>query len=206
MPYNVGVKKKQIQPKTHAPKTRIASALRRKKIIQAVIKGESREQAGIKTGLSPKTAASQVSQILTEPKVMDELRLALEKAGITILGLCQELKTMAFSDIKDHMRIDEHGAIHALTFEDMGEKTKAMKKIKEITKKTEAADGTVTFKDSRIEFELYDKLEAVKFCSQLRGMHVPQKHEVDIVGNMAAEVAAYLSGKDGTDGDSKKAG
>jgi hypothetical protein len=82
------------QPKHHAPKTRAASALRRKKIIKAIIEGKDHVTAGIDSGLSPKTASSQVSGILREPKTQAVLASALETEGITDGYLSQKLRTL----------------------------------------------------------------------------------------------------------------
>lgn len=71
-----------IQPKTHARKTRAASQLRRKKIIKDILAGKDRQQAGIDSGLSPKTAASQVSKILSEPQIKNALLAEMEKIGM----------------------------------------------------------------------------------------------------------------------------
>ena len=62
-------KKKQNQPKTHAAKSKAVAAARRKKIIKAIIEGKTQKEAGIAAGLNPKTAESQVCNILKEPQV-----------------------------------------------------------------------------------------------------------------------------------------
>ena len=71
--------KKQNQPRSHAAKNRAASALRRKRIIRDVAGGKTLKQAGVNAGLNPKTAESQVSQILKEPKVIESFRALLDK-------------------------------------------------------------------------------------------------------------------------------
>lgn len=71
------------QPKHHAPKSRSASLLRKKKLVKAVLKGHNLTQAGIDSGLSPKTADSQVHQILAQPQTQSILLRALEAAGLT---------------------------------------------------------------------------------------------------------------------------
>jgi hypothetical protein len=73
------IKRKQNQPKHHAGKSRTAVAMRRKKIIKALAEGKTNQIAGIEAGLSPKTAADQVSQILSEPKVKSDFKALLDK-------------------------------------------------------------------------------------------------------------------------------
>ena len=73
-------KKKQNQPKHHANKSKSACKLRRKKIIKALAEGKTNQQAGVEAGLSPKTAADQVSQIISEPKTRSEFQKLLDDA------------------------------------------------------------------------------------------------------------------------------
>ena len=75
-------KRKQQQPLHHAGKSRQASAARRKKIVKDIIAGKPLKQAGIDAGLSPKSADSQVSQILNEPKVKNSLLAAMAAIGL----------------------------------------------------------------------------------------------------------------------------
>ena len=87
-------KRKQVQPRHHAPKGRLAVALRRKKIIKAVLEGRSATQAGIDSGLSPKTAAAQVTAILKEPETQLTLRASMEKLGMTDDYLAEHLRRL----------------------------------------------------------------------------------------------------------------
>lgn len=73
-------KKKQNQPKTHAGKSKAVVAARRKKIIKAIAEGKTRKEAGIKAGLSPKTASAQVTEILKQPELQKTFRQLLDKA------------------------------------------------------------------------------------------------------------------------------
>jgi len=128
---------------------------------------------------------------------ISETRRQMEKAGFSVLKLAKELKIIAFSDIADHCTIDDGGALQMLSLQEIGKKSKAVKKVKETSKITESADGEKIFKDSKIEYELYDKLDAIKLAAALMGMEAPQKHELDLTGSLMAAVAARLS--DGTD-------
>ncbi len=72
-------KKKQNQPKHHAGKSRLASAIRRQKIIKAIAEGKTQKQAGIIAGLNPNNAESQVCNILKEPQVKVTFKDLLDK-------------------------------------------------------------------------------------------------------------------------------
>lgn len=95
----VKTKRKQNQPKHHANKTRVASKLRRKKIVKAISEGKTRKEAGIIAELSPKTAESQVSQILAEPKVVESFRQLLNKA------VPDDYQTVKYREILDATKI-----------------------------------------------------------------------------------------------------
>jgi len=73
-------KKKQVQPKTHAGKSKQATKLRRKKILNSILNGKTQQQAGIEAGLSPKTAPAQVTAILKEPETRATFFDLLHKA------------------------------------------------------------------------------------------------------------------------------
>ena len=72
-------KRKQVQPKHHAAKSKPIALARRKKIIEGIIEGKTQAQAGIDAGLSPKTAATQVPQILKEPATRKTFRQLLDE-------------------------------------------------------------------------------------------------------------------------------
>ena len=132
---------------------------------------------------------------------ISETRRDMEKAGFSVLKLAKELKIIAFSDIADHCTIDDGGALQMRSLQEIGKKSKAIKKVKETTKITESKDGEKLFKDSRVEYELYDKLDAIKLAASLMGMEAPQRVSVDIEGSLMAAVAARLM--DGTDSKPK---
>lgn len=72
-------KKKQVQPKHHAGKSKAVATARRKKIIKSIIAGKTQKEAGIEAGLSPKTAPAQVNAILKEPETQAKFKEILDK-------------------------------------------------------------------------------------------------------------------------------
>ena len=103
---------------------------------------------------------------------------ALESAGAHFKKIARELCTIAFSDIRDYIKIAEGGEIQAIPLDQIvRRKSRAIKKIKEHTQIKESNDGTSIFKDSRIEYELYDKLDALKYLCKLRGDEPAQRQE-----------------------------
>lgn len=71
------------QPKHHAPKTRILSKIRRRKIIEACLDGKNLRDVAISTGLSPVSASDQASQILREPRIQQSFISIMEQEGIS---------------------------------------------------------------------------------------------------------------------------
>jgi len=71
------------QPKHHAPKTRILSKIRRRKIIEACLDGKNVRDVAISTGLSPTSASAQVTDILKEPLVQHSFISIMEQEGLS---------------------------------------------------------------------------------------------------------------------------
>ncbi len=79
--------------------------------------------------------------------------------------------------------------------QEIGKKSSAIRKIKETTKITESKDGSQVFKESHVEYELYDAKGAQEFLMEMRGMRPAEHHIVDIEGSLMAAVAAQLGGE-----------
>jgi hypothetical protein len=104
--------------------------------------------------------------------------------------IAEHLSTVAFSSIDDYMSVAEGGEISAIPFDSIKKKKlRAIKKVKENTKITESDDGTRIYKDSRIEYELYDKLDALKYLVKLRRDEPAEKQEHS--GNVTVTVIDY---------------
>jgi FtsZ-interacting cell division protein YlmF len=72
-------KKKQNQPKHHAPKSRAIAKMRRKKIYKYIAEGKTHQEAGELVGFSKKTARQQVEGILSQPIFKAEFQKILDK-------------------------------------------------------------------------------------------------------------------------------
>jgi hypothetical protein len=87
--------KQQKQPQKHAPKTQTDVYMRRKKIIKGLVEGKNLKEIGIETGLSPKTASSQVSRIVREPQTQRMFIELLDKAGCTDSYLAKKIQALS---------------------------------------------------------------------------------------------------------------
>lgn len=79
------------QPKTHAPKTRMQSHLRRQKLIRGLIEGKAISQIAPTLDLSPKSAVSQAKQMLLEPATQMSFARILVESGLSDNFLAKRL-------------------------------------------------------------------------------------------------------------------
>jgi hypothetical protein len=106
-------------------------------------------------------------------------RAVLEKAGITLKKIAEEIKTIAFSSIDDYVKVAEGGEIEAIAFDRIKpKKLRAVRKVKEKSVITESKDGETLYKTATVEYELYDKMDALKYLCKLRGDEPGQKVEL----------------------------
>ena len=123
-----------------------------------------------------------------------ERRIAeLEKAGAKFPRLVRELVSIAFSDIGNYVEVSEDGSLTCIPTASITKpKRVAIKKIKEHTRITESANGEKIWKDSRIEYELHDKLSAINVLLKLRNDFPAEKFEAD--HNVMVRVVDYGKG------------
>lgn len=114
---------------------------------------------------------------------------AIEKAGGTFAKIARELCSIAFSDEADYVTVAEGGEIQAIPLQNISKRKRAaIQAIEEHTKITESSDGSRIFKDSRIKYRLYDKLDALKYLCKLRGDEV---QKVEHGGNLTIKLVNF---------------
>jgi len=113
-------------------------------------------------------------------EVLSETQQAFEKAGFTAEKIAQELALIGFSDMANHVDIGDDGSLQMKSIEEMGKHSKVIKKVKEKTFITESKDGKELYKTSQVEYELHDKLGALKQAVEIVGMKAPEKHDVKV--------------------------
>ncbi|MEN6474149.1 MAG: terminase small subunit [Syntrophaceae bacterium] len=98
---------------------------------------------------------------------------ALKSAGFSRSKIARELFKIAFSDIQDYVKVDENGKILALPLNTLKKGSSgAIKKVREKSKAL-GADGLIL--ENILEFELYDKLDALKTVAAMLGMEKPKE-------------------------------
>lgn len=107
--------------------------------------------------------------------------LAFDKVGLTLDRIAQEIAAIALSRIDDYVTVGEEGVIQAISFDKIDpSKIPAIRKIKQNTSEIK---GDIL--NSRVEFELYDKMEALKYATKVRGDEV---NKLDITDNRMVQM------------------
>jgi hypothetical protein len=140
-----------------------------------------------KKKVTKKVTPQREDEIVKE--VLSSTQEAFKKAGFTAETIAEELALIAFSDMADYVSIDDGGALQAIPFEEMKKgKSRVVKKVREKTTITENKDGSHIFKNSQVEYELHDKLGAIRDVIGVLGLKAPEKLEIktDIAEQLAA--------------------
>lgn len=95
-----------VQPKHHAPKTRMQSYVRRQKRIQGLIEGKAISEIAPTLGLSPKTARTQAHLMLHEPATQMSFIRILEESGLTDKFLADKIKCLINAETKQYFQKD----------------------------------------------------------------------------------------------------
>jgi hypothetical protein len=140
--------------------------------------------------MQSKLAGEAVAESIAAKRVQQ-----IEKAGISFDRIIKELKQIAFSDIGNYVEVSEDGSLVCIPTASITKpKRAAIKKIKEHTRITESANGEKIWKDSRIEYELHDKLSAINVLLKLRNDFPAEKFEAD--HNVMVRVIDYGKGEE----------
>jgi len=135
-------------------------------------------KAGYKTKYPNKIA----NQLLDNNRLSKKIKAAQEKlrkkTEITQDMVIKELAILGFSNIKNHIEVDENtGAIRAKGFDQMpGDSSRALESIQEDRAIKENADGSSVTVYDKIKFKLHDKIKPLELLGKHLGMFI-DKHE-----------------------------
>ncbi len=133
-----------------------------------------------------KPTREQEEQIVAD--VFADTRKAFEKAGFTAEKIAEELALIGFADMADFVQVDEQGSVKPLSFDELKKnKSRIIKKIRE-KRRILNGDGEDTILEDTFEFELHDKLSALKEAILIMGFKAPEKVELKI--DIASELEA----------------
>ena len=133
-------------------------------------------EAAKRAKYSKKTARVQASQLLTilniQKRIAELKKERSERTKITQDMVITELAICGFSDLKDYIEvIEDTGVIRAKSFEEMPEgKSRALQSIKEDRVIKEDAKGEQVTVYDKINFKLYNKIQALELIGKHLGM------------------------------------
>jgi len=109
---------------------------------------------------------------------------------------------MCFSDMGDYLKIDDLGNVYGVPFDLLGNKTKAIKKIKQKKKRLMIqGEDSADWETEDFEFELYNKLDALQTVMPIMGMEKPRQIEVTGKDGGPINVHNQTKVEDLTDGE-----
>lgn len=119
-------------------------------------------------------------------EVICETRRQFERAGFKVPKIARELALIAFADMADFIQVDAEGSVKPLSFLDLKKnKSRIIKKIREKRRILNGKEDDTILEDT-FEFELHDKLEAIKLAVEIIGIKKPLK--VDLNGKLNIDI------------------
>lgn len=150
-------------------------------------------EAARRAGYEGKWAGEKAYSLLKDPKIQGYLaekrKQDEEECDISRQAWLNELKVVAFSNMKDYVDIGEGGIIEAKAWNEIDlDKSRAVKRIKERRKVLEAPDGKMAILEVQFDYELHGKLEALKQIGEALGYDKPKGHvTAEMMGKVTVE-------------------
>ena len=147
-------------------------------------------QAATEAGYSSKTARSQGSRLLTNVDIQERLRelatAAQERNDVTEDRVIEELRRIAFLDLRELFTWDDERAAYVPSGELSAEAVAAVQSIK--TKTSTRALGDATETTIELDLKTYDKLTALDKLARHLGMFTER---VDVTSGGESVVTAF---------------
>ncbi len=157
-------------------KTNIAELTPKQKLfIKEYLIDFNATQSAIRAGYSKKTAGSIGSENLSKPEIISALRkevgAKIEKIDDLSDKIIQELKKIAFADIKDYLSFDENG----VTFHDSNEVDGTV--INEVSSVTtsQGSNGKTEITRVQHKMKLHDKLKALELLGRYKMLYTDKQ-------------------------------
>lgn len=127
------------------------------------VKDWNATQAAIRAGYAESGAGVEGHRLLKNANIRAIIDRHFADMGITADRILAEQAALAYTDMKDYADVGDGGGVTFKSFDTLGAKTKAIRKIKEkrrIIAQTEG-EGNEVIIDSQVEVELYDKQKSL---------------------------------------------
>lgn len=160
------------------------------------VKDYNGRQAAIRAGYSPKTASEQASRLLTKVNVQKEIARRESRIENKVIiskdKILRELSKVGFSNVADHLTVDEYGCVQAVGLDQLPPgASSAIKKVKERRVIKSTPGGTDPILESTLEYELHDKINPLVQMGKELGMF-REKHEINIDEKMMGVFVSIL--------------
>ena len=160
------------------------------------VKDYNGRQAAIRAGYSPKTAQEQASRLLSKVKVQKEIARRESRIENKVIiskdKILRELSKVGFSNVSDHLTVDEYGCVQAVGLDQLPPgASAAIKKVKERRVIKSTPGGTDPILESTLEYELHDKINPLVQMGKELGMF-REKHEINIDEKMMGVFVSIL--------------
>ena len=160
------------------------------------VKDYNGRQAAIRAGYSPKTASEQASRLLTKVNVQKEIARRESRIENKVIiskdKILRELSKVGFSNVSDHLTVDEYGCVQAVGLDQLPPgASAAIKKVKERRVIKSTPGGTDPILESTLEYELHDKINPLVQMGKELGMF-REKHEINIDEKMMGVFVSIL--------------
>ena len=164
---SVGRKLEAMKPKKRSSGTKRKRALQRARFAHEYLKDYNGKQAAIRAGYSARSAESQASVLLSEPKVAqlvaDGQRKALQSADLSAARVLEEIRRVSFANMKDFWTGTGKNRRLKPIEELTEEQSACLASLEVIIKNAEAGDGKT---DKVHKLKLWDKVRALEMLAK----------------------------------------
>lgn len=135
-------------------------------------------QACIRAKYAPKTANRTGTKLLSKTVIQNRIQELIDIKNKKTERTADEVLRAAWKmfelDLANYMTVNEDGELTAIPFDQLPKgATKLISKIKEKSRITENADGSRTYKDSQLEYEIPDKVKLLEILFKHYGLLSP---------------------------------
>lgn len=176
--------KKKLPPKGRHPRIDPKLSPREKAFVDEYLIDLSATKAAIRVGYSERSAHVLGSRLLQKPAVREAIEAAMaersRKTGITADRVLEEIAAVAFSDLGEVIRVDEHGKVYVRELDGLRpEARRALSEVTQVTTESMVEDERVTEK-VRLGVKLHNKVAALKLLVDHLGLNAPTKVEAKV--------------------------
>jgi phage terminase small subunit len=138
--------------------------------------------AAHRAGYSDATAKKYAFKLLADPRIQKAIQAAKERRSqrteLSQDRVIDELKVVAFSDLKDVLRVDKFGRVLVNSLDELPPNvSRCIESIKQTTVEVPGEDGG-TVERVQLAVKLHPKLKAIELLMNHMGMNATQKIEI----------------------------